>query len=669
MDQGLCVQGLDLDALLTREWLATNQIGGYASSTLPGLNTRKYHGLLVAAMSPPVRRMVLLSRVEETLWRQGQRFALDCNEYPGVIYPHGHRYLQEFSSSQHPKWIYEGDGWRLQKELRLIEAQNTVVLTYTLHSRGSVDLQLRPLLAMRPIHDLSYQWNGRLVVEDRNKHHHRIPPTVRTPEAFFAHDGKFTAAPNWYLNQIYRREQQRGYAGLEDLWTPGTVRFHLTGGKSVHFVCSADPIEIKKALKSLDQPQKPVPIDPAMRALRAAAEQFVTHSADGTIHCIGGYPWFAPSTREALIGFAGLFLVNGKLDQAKSFLLSLASLMKHGLLPSHFPENGAPPLSQGADISLWFANAIWQYARYSNDEAMVEKLLDVLLQIIEAYRRGTELRIGVSADGLLSSRAPGMATSWMDAKVGDWVITPRVGKPVELNALWYNAVKIAAELCKRYGRIDRAKLLNELAASIGKSFNDRFWNNSAGCCFDFIDDHGHDPSIRPNQLLAISLPFAVLDASRQGAVLAKVEQELLAPRGVRTLSPRDPSYHGRYEGNATARDRAHHNGCAFPWLLGHYVTAMLKVHGRNEATRAQGHSLLRPCIDYMLGEGHGQLSEMFDGDPPHSPNGAIASAVSVGEIFRCYAEDALEIEPLAKTQPVPAVAPVPAIGASITHPA
>jgi len=674
---GLCVGGMEFGALLGREWLAVNGIGGYACSTVPGLDTRKYHGLLVAAMAPPVRRMVLLSRVEETLWCDGQRFALDCNEYPGVIYPQGHRHLEEFQPGETPRWIYRGDGWQLQKELRLVPGQNTVVLTYTLLSRGAVDLQIRPLLAMRPIHDLSYQWNGRLLVEDRNKHHHRIPATVRTPEVFFAHDGRFTAAPNWYLNQIYRREQERGYGGLEDLWTPGTVRFHLTRTKAVHFACSADPIELKTIAKATPKPPTHVPVDRKLDALAEAAGQFVVSGpgespgAMRTSACMAGYPWFGPASRPGLIGFAGLFLVTGRFAQAKSMLLSLAGQVRSGLMPSHFPEDGSEPLYQGADISLWFANAVWDYLRYSADEETGRRLLDVLLSVIESYRRGTELGISIGPDGLIASRAPGMPTSWMDAKVGDWVITPRVGRPVELNALWYNAVRIAAELCERFGRVDRARILNDLAASARQSFNQRFWNKSAGCCYDVIDDHGQDPSVRPNQLLAISLPFAVLDDERHAAVLEKVQGELLTPFGLRTLSPSDPCYQGRYTGGIVSRDRAYHNGSAFPWLLGEYAAAFLKVCGRNESTRTEVERLIRPCIDHVLGEGLGQLRELFDGDAPHASGGALASAVSVGQILRAYAEYVVGLLPTAPAAPAatPTVDILPPAAARIPNPA
>ncbi|HXE54751.1 MAG TPA: amylo-alpha-1,6-glucosidase [Tepidisphaeraceae bacterium] len=647
-------QGPGLEDLLAREWLVANGIGGYAGSTAAGLNTRKYHGLLVAAMAPPVRRMVLLSRMEETLLRDDRRFALDCNEYPGVIYPQGHQFLREFDHTPFPRWRYEGDGWALEKTLHLLPGEYTVVLSYTLCHGSKADLEIRPLLAMRKIHELSYQWNGPLTSESRSRHHYRIPPTSRTPEMFMAHEGHFSEQPNWYLNQIYRQEQQRGYSGLEDLWTPGFVRFHLKAGRTVHFVCSAEPIDLKRALRLADEQRlstaAPDSTDPVLSMLRRAAEQFIVSNgaavpAEQAVNCIAGYPWFPPGGRDALIGFTGLLLVPGRHEEARSFLLSRLPMLRNGLLPSRMLEDCGPPVYQDADTSLWFINAVWDFLRYTGDDATGQRLLDAALQIVNCYRQGTDLGIGINADGLLASRSPGMPTSWMGAKIGEWVITPRVGRPVELNALWYNGLRIAAELCERYDRHSRAQGLKELAASVKRAFNSRFWNAQGGCCYDVIDDHGFDPSVRPNQLLAISLPFAVLESDRHEQVLRKVSSELLTPLGLRTLSPEDHGYQGSSGTSLVSRERAYHNGSAFPWLLGPYVSAMLKVHGRCEAMRAKAMERIRPCIDYMQQRGTGQLCEFFDGDSPHKPGGAVAFAPAVAELLRCYSEDVLGQKP------------------------
>jgi predicted glycogen debranching enzyme len=675
----LNVGGLPFDALLEREWLITNGVGGYGCSTSVGLNTRKYHGLLVAAMTPPVRRMVLLSRIEETLHLNGWPHALACNEYPGTIHPEGHRLLKAFCAAPFPRWAYQGDGWTLEKSVRLVRGQNTVVVSYTLLGADSapagqsasavprrsigVELEIRPLLALRSMHDLMYQWNGRLAAENKSKRHHRVPPTLRTPEVFFAHDGTFSpGAACWYLNTIYRREEERGYSGLEDLWNPGVVRWRLSPGQTVHFVCSAEPIDMDKTLATLDGEAAARATTRDIASLPDATEDLLVQSARAyacdaldssqlSMQLITGFPWASPSVRDALIAFPGVFLVTKNFAGAKTLLQSLASKLDHGLLPSGLPEDGGAPVYRGADISLWFVNALWQYLRYTGDEETVSRLLDAAAEIVTEYRHGTKLGIATDADGLLKTHAAGIGTTWMDAKVADWVVTPRAGRPVELNALWYNAVCIAGELCERFGRTTQASDLRELAAKTQSSFNRKFWNAERGCCYDVVDDHGIDPSVRPNQLLSISLPFAVLAIERHATVLEKVHRALLTPFGLRTLAPDDASYQGRYTGDVVSRDRACHQGSVFPWLLGHWVTAYLRVLGRGLSTRREAMKFLQPCLDHVQGPGLGHLCELFDGDAPHRPGGAIASAAATGELLRAYVEDVLDHAPAALPTP------------------
>lgn len=696
MDRPLDVSALPFDEMIGREWLATNALGGYAAATVPCLNTRKYHGLLVAAMSPPVRRMVLLSRVEETLHRDGWPFPLACNEYPGAVHPEGYRLLRAFSHDPFPRWAYQGDGWAMEKSLHLLRGQNTVCLAYTLLGGDKpLEMELRPLLALRPIHELMYQWQGRLSVEDGppaqirqgNVHayggsrSHRVPPTGRTPEVFFAHTGEFDPASTWYFNTIYRREQERGYPGLEDLWMPGVVRFTLSPGASVYFACSSDPLDLARVIEQIgardaaadasvvsapaaaprgDSAGAGAAAEEAFSSLSRAAEQFVAlprGGADGATAVIPQYPWAAPSGRDALIAFGGLFCVTGRLAEGAGLLLSLTSHLRDGLLPSRFPEDGSAPLYQGADVSLWFVNAVHQYLRHGGEEATVRRhLFEPIASIIEHYRAGTGLGIAADGDGLISTGAAGVGTTWMDAGAGEAVATPRAGRPVELNALWYNALCIAADLADRFGQADRASDFLALSMVVKDAFNRRFWNPEWVCCFDVIGDAGdetaNDASIRPNQLLATGLPFPVLDLDRHELVLEWVTTALLTPYGVRTLAEDDPKYQGRYGGDAASRDRAHHNGPAFPWLLGPLVTTFARVRGRGTAARAATAAILRPCIDFLVGPGTGQLPELFDGSAPHAPGGAPASAASVGEILRCYVEDVLDDGPAA---PAPAL--------------
>jgi predicted glycogen debranching enzyme len=691
MDTPLDVSALPFDEMVGREWLATNALGGYASSTVPSLNTRKYHGLLVAAMAPPVRRMVLLSRVEETLTHDGWPFALASNEYPGTVHPEGYRLLRAFAHEPFPRWAYQGDGWALEKSLHLVRGQNTVCLAYTLLGGDKpLDLEVRPLFALRGIHDLMYQWQGRLTVEaapplwmgrtSANGHAHRIPPTGRTPEVFFAHDGTFESQPSWYFNTIYRREQERGYGGLEDLWMPGPVRFKLSPGKTVYFACSTDPIDLdglveqvrdRQALVDALQPSKtvnpaagraadagPAQADAAYAALCRAAGQYVApiskdSTGDDVIAVIARYPWSAPAGRDAMIAFGGLFLATGRHAEGRALLLSMATTLKNGLMPSEFPEDGGDPVYQGADVSLWFVHAVHQYLRQTGDETTVRKhLYRTVVAIIEQYRNGTDLGIVADADGLITTHEPGVGTTWMDARVGDWVVTPRSGRPVEVQALWYNALCVAANLSDQFGDAGRAAELTALAASVKEAFNRRFWNPEWVCCFDVVGDDWQDASIRPNQILAASLPFPVLELDRHELVLEWVQSALLTPYGVRTLASDDPNFQPRYAGNVVARDRAYHNGAAFPWLLGPLVTTYIRVRGRGRQARAEAAALLRPCLDYLTGQGLGQLSELFDGTDPQLPGGAPASAAAVGEVLRCYVEDLMDEQPAA---PAPAL--------------
>jgi len=650
----------DLEDLIGREWLTVNGIGGYASSTVPGMNTRKYHGLLVAAMSPPVRRMVLLSRVEETVYHNGWPFALACNEYPGAIHPVGYEVLKAFSHDPVPRWAYQADGWTLEKQVCLLEGENTVVLSYTLLGADrSADLELRPLFALRPIHELMYQWNGRLGAEVHPSGCLRIPPSSRTPEVFFAHDGKFDGEAHWYLNTIYRREQERGYGGLEDLWSPGVVRWTLSPGQTVHFVCSADPVELGRVVSEKGRQGARRPAAAAASAeegwdeLVRGAGQFVVRGEVGneSARVVTGYPWPAPSGRDALIGFTGLFLIPGRAAEARALLTSMARQMRGGLMPSEFVENGGAAVYGGADVSLWWAHAARQYAKYSGYEGSSDELLDVLDEIIRSYRNGTELGIGVDWDGLLVATSDDVGASWMDAKTAGEVITPRRGRPVELNALWYNALRVAAEWSGRAGRDEQAAEYSILAGTVKAAFNRRFWNEEQGCCFDVVADDGADASVRPNQLLAVSLPYPVLDVARHAAVVEKARGELLTPLGVRTLSPKDSRYQGRYLGNVESRDRAYHMGAAYPWLLGPLVTAYVRINGRGEKALGTGREMIAGCLGYLRRQGMGQICELFDGDAPHRPGGAVASARSIAEILRCYAEDILDAGPAPEAEP------------------
>jgi len=639
------------EELLAKEWLATNGLGGYASSSVAGLHTRKYHGLLVAPMTPPRQRMVLLSRVEESFFINGGRYSLSSNEYPGTIHPRGHEYLRAFNHDPFPRWAYQGDGWTVEKSLRMIRGQNTVVICYTLlGGQDPIDLELRPLFALRGIHDLAYQWNGKLTAEEKGRRHHRIAATSKTPEVFFAHDGAFDSQPYWYLNTIYRREAERGYGGLEDLWSPGVIRSRLNPGQSLHLVCSTDPIDfdhaVIEAARQYDHAEPivaPPAADPALGALLTAADQFIATGVQGRTEVVTTYPWPSPVVRASLNSITGLLLIPGRFEEAKKLIQQTFDLVRNGVAPSDFPEDGSAPLYRAADTSLWLIHAVGEYLRYTGDDAALEQWLQPAVDILRAYRRGTDLGITVDAGGLVSSKAAGIGTTWMDANCNGWVVTPRQGKPVELNALWYNALCTVSRWVEKAGQHEFATELATQARNTKTSFNAVFWNETAACCFDVVDDMGRDPSIRPNQLLAIALPNPVLAREFHEAVITKVRDHLLTPVGLRTLSAADPAYQGHYGGNVISRDRAYHNGSVYPSLLGWYIRAIVQTRGRSEAVALEARDLLMANLTRVIETG--QICELFDGNAPHAPGGAIASARAVGETLRCYVEDVLDVTP------------------------
>jgi predicted glycogen debranching enzyme len=649
------VESLGFDGLVRREWLSTNGLGGYASSTACGMNTRKYHGLLVAAMTPPVRRMIILSRVDERVYVGGNHVELATNEYPSTIFPQGYKVLRAFSPDPFPRWAFQGENFTLEKSVRLLPGQNTVCITYALLAGDKpVELELRPLLALRSIHELMYQWHGRLKTEERGEGRLHIGATSKTPEVFFVHDGEFLDSPVWYLNTIYRREQERGYGGLEDLWMPGVIGRRLEPGRTLHLVCSTENVDLDHVISDLGRVAQPRTTvmgnnDKDLLELTHATEPYVAsipREGKTETAIITHFPWSAPSLRGAMISLAGLLLIPGRHEEARSLLESTAALARDGIIPSLLPEDSSEPVYHGADVSLWFANAVHQYFNYTGDSDGARRLLPALDEIVDHYRHGTRLGIVADEDGLISTYEPGVPTTWMDAKLIDRIITPRHGRPVEINALWFNALRITSEFHRRFGSPDRARELSELADTVKTGFNKRFWNEELDCLYDVVQDQLlANSSVRPNQIFAVSLPYPVLFPTRFAPVIDMVVNELLTPMGVRTLSPRDPAYLGRYEGDVIRRDRAYHQGSAYPWLLGPLVTAIIRARGRTEATLSLCREIVRPAFTFMRRDGMGMICELFDGDAPQRPGGAIASAPAAAELLRAWAEDIVGLVP------------------------
>jgi predicted glycogen debranching enzyme len=658
----------DLESSLTREWLETNGLGGFASSTVVGLNTRRYHGLLVAATKPPVGRLVMLSKLEETLIIDSRRYDLSANQYRGVIHPQGYRYQTGFRLDPFPVFTYEVEGVRIEKSVFMLHGENTTIIQYELKEASNApfgstlvaarcQLEVRPLVAFRDYHSLIHEdnsLNARLLAE---RDVVSIKPFENLPALHFAHDADaLEGAGYWYRNFEYQEERNRGFDFTEDLFSPFALKFDLRERARANIIASTERHAIQDVtpyreteISRREAVLASYPADGLVRSLVAAADQYtVARGDEKTI--IAGYHWFGDWGRDTMIALPGLALVTGRAEVAKSILLAFARYVDRGMLPNRFPDAGEAPEYNTVDATLWYFEAVRALLRYTRDYEFVRlNLYDVLADIIDWHVRGTRYNIHVDADGLLSSGADGVQLTWMDAKVGDWVVTPRRGKPVEIQALWYNALCVMGQLAREFGDEARGKLYGEMAARARQSFEGLFWNEAAGCLYDVVDGDVRDASIRPNQVLAVSLPHTMLSGEKAERVLEVVERDLLTPYGLRSLARSDPQYRATYEGDARSRDGAYHQGTVWPWLMGPFITAYMKVHGRSPKTRERAARWLAAFGEHLYEAGLGQVSEVFDGDAPHRPGGCIAQAWSVAELLRAAVEDVLGAGP-AKTE-------------------
>jgi predicted glycogen debranching enzyme len=640
--------GKDLDSALKKEWLETNGLGGFASSTVVGLNTRRYHGLLTAATHPPVGRVVLLSKLEETLVVGEQRFDLSCNEYPGAIHPQGHLSLEEFRQDPFPTFVYRAGDVLIEKRLFMVHGENTTVVQYAIrradHSSTfpSCTLEVRPLVAFRDYHSLTHRNDAlnrqvRIMPERAT-----IAPYVGLPALHFAHDAaSIRLTGDWYYNFRYRIEEERGLDAQEDLFSPFLLQFDLTNARSASIIASTEQHSIAEVSELADREarrreslRKAVPVeDPFLQDLAAAADQFIVERGDlQTI--IAGYHWFSDWGRDTMVALPGLCLVTGRFQVAKDILKAFANAVDRGMLPNRWPDAGETPEYNTVDATLWFFEAVGALVRYTGDyDFVLEHLLEVLTGIVDWHIRGTRFGIHVNDRGLLECGEPGCQLTWMDAKVGDYVVTPRQGMPVEIQALWYNALRTMESLAVHLNDTASAKRYCEMAGRAQQAF-DLFWNADAGCLYDVIDGDRRDGSIRPNQILALSLTYPILTGERARHVVERVERDLLTPRGLRSLAAGDSRYRSRYEGNPWSRDTAYHQGTVWSWLLGPFITAYLRVNQHSVPARAKANEWLGGIQDHLLEAGLGQISEIFDADAPHTPRGCIAQAWSIGEILR-----------------------------------
>ena len=639
---------------LNREWLETNGIGGFASSTVWGMNTRRYHGLLTAATKPPVGRMVLLSKLEETVILDGARSDLATNRYPGVLHPHGFDYLVNFRLDPFPTFRFEIGGSGIEKTVFMVYGKNTTVVQYTLLGNRSCTLELRPLVAFRDYHNLTHRndvLRSEFVAAD-NRILYR--PYDGLPPLYLIHeDAAIEKTGEWYRNFEYDAERARGLDFTEDLFNPFLIRIELGPGKTCSIVATTSERGLRSPGTMRDtESQRRREIftrapaqDPLVRRLVRAADDYLVDRGNGKT-IIAGYPWFSDWGRDTMIALPGLTLVTGRYDVARAILGEFAKHIDQGMLPNRFPDAGEPTEYNSVDAALWFFEATRAYLAYTLDEPFVlRELYPKLKQILECYLAGTRHGIRVDDDGLVHVGEPGTQLTWMDAKVGDWVVTPRIGKPVEVQALWYNALRIQQELARKTGDTAAESFLREMAEHTRRNFNRLFWNGQDECLYDVVNGDTHDRSIRPNQVLAVSLPNSIVDNERGQKILNGIEKHLLTPMGLRTLAPSDPAYRPRYEGGVTSRDSAYHQGTVWPWLMGPFVKAYLKVQADSPGARDKAKQWLNGFSEHLRTAGLGHISEVADGNTPHAPGGCIAQAWSVAEVLRAMSEDVLRVVP------------------------
>ncbi len=638
---------------LSSEWLEADGHGGFASGTVGGSRTRRYQALLLTATTPPTGRLVLVNGFDAWIETPAGTFALSSQTYaPGIVSPDGAQRIEKFSTEPWPTWAFKfEDGTELVQEIFAIHGNETTALSWRVLSKNKdVRLFVRPFFSGRDYHGLQKENSGFNFTPSTNgeKISWRSYDGMPTVCALVGGNGHYKQEPLWYRNFLYSEERARGLDDTEDLASPGVFEWDLLAaeaagaGEAVLLLTTENSpapkrqgdLDVKHFFEILRKNERtrraafPSP-------LHRAADAYIVNGRNGKT-IIAGYPWFADWGRDTFIALRGLCFATGRLADAKEILLGWSHSVSEGMLPNRFPDNGEQPEFNSVDASLWFVitvHELLEATKGSNIVSETEKraLQKAVEQILEGYSRGTRFGIRRDDDGLLACGAPGVQLTWMDAKVGDWVVTPRIGKPVEIQALWLNALKIGAEFSPDW--------LPHFEKGL-KSFCEKFWNEAGGFLFDVVDaDHeagNNDTSFRPNQIFAVGgLPFPLLEVKHAKKVVALVEEKLLTPLGLRSLAPEDPGYKPHYECGVWQRDGAYHQGTVWPWLIGPFVEAWVHVRGDSSVSKKQAREkFLTPLLAHMEEAGLGHISEIVDADSPHTPRGCPFQAWSIGELLR-----------------------------------
>jgi len=666
-----------IEELLTREWLLTNDRGSYASSTIVGCNTRRYHGLLVGSLNHPANRIMALANCLEMVILNGNIFNLSTFEFNEKFAPQGFTLLRQFRRDTGVHFDYQLPQLQLTKSIYLLRDTDIVALVYDFTTvQKPAEFVLRPFIGLRDFHTLqksyshiSSAWlgSGLLIRHDMPGSYELF---LNCPSMNFEKDEQ------WWFNFVYRNDRQRGQDFTEDLWTPGFFKgridsptkivFWATLGSSGKFAADAGELkaDIEAVREDLREHQNSIiaaavrrmpdggTTDGELRKLYLAADQFITkrqpppesHEPRTTI--LAGFPWFADWGRDAFIALPGLLLSTGRFKEAKSVLTTFAAAVDEGMIPNRFDDYSDTAYFNSIDASLWFINAAFQYLETSGDsETFTQQLLPVIRCIIDSYHNGTRFGIRADADGLITAGDEQTQLTWMDAKYDGVAVTARCGKAVEINALWYNSLCWLARFYDQQDterdpalREPNAKHYHAMADKVKTSFCKLFWNKTAGYLYDCIlPDGSADASLRPNQIFAVSLPFSPLSAQQQRSVVDAVQKNLLTPLGLRTLNVQDSRYKDTYEGPQNQRDEAYHQGTVWPYLIGPFVESYLKVNDFSRKSKKKAAEFIQPLLQHLTEDGClGQLCEIFDGDAPHKPKGCIAQAWSVAELIRAY---------------------------------
>jgi predicted glycogen debranching enzyme len=658
----------------SREWLEPDGLGGFASGTSTGIRTRRYHALLLTATTPPAGRMVLVNGFDAWVETPTGKFSLSSQCYaPDVLGGDGAMHIEAFDSNPWPRWIFKlEDGTRIEQEIFVPKGQPLTCISWSiLGPRKDVKLFVRPFLSGRDYHSLHKNNSAFRFDAEINSGKITWHPCDDVPAVTAITNGEYSHQPLWYYNFLYEEERARGLDYEEDLAAPGIFSWDLSNGAAALTLTTrehasgswpkrTDALEVFEKLRHSEKDRRAV----FPSNLHRAADAYIVPRHDGKT-IIAGYPWFTDWGRDTFIAVRGLCIATGRLDDAREILLAWTREVSEGMLPNRFPDQEERPEFNAVDASLWFIIASYEYLQAAKGgktfQSDREALAGAIEAILEGYSKGTRFGIRLDNDGLLAAGERGVQLTWMDAKVGEWIVTQRAGKPVEVQALWLNALKIASEFSPGWSVLYERGL---------DSFRKRFWNEAAGCLYDVVDvNHNRgevDTSFRPNQILAVGgLPFSLLDENQAKQVVAAIEGRLLTPLGLRSLAPGDKRYNPHYQGGVVERDGSYHQGTVWPWLIGPFVEAWVRVRGNtNEAKREARTKFLAPMLAHLEEAGLGHISEIADAEVAHTPRGCPFQAWSVGEVLRLdksvLAESA-DVTRLPKTRRKIAPAPQPAV--------